>query len=871
MLNVLTSESKSFAPIVSAHGYGDANIMFLSGFPSKDDIRNGVALSGYAETTLSSLMRAAKLDLKKAYRNCFIKQELEYSGTNPKKLSKALAKIDVEAYKNLLFSDIKDVNPNIVVPLDDIALSAVFPHINAIKKPKGRTHWVYCYRGSSLPLRDDFARDLPNVIRIIPSLHPQILNQDYSARAYVQIDFQRLAQFQNHRNAIENYGNIWIARDYRSLSNFFERGLQENDGFVTFDIETFYGMITCISFCFNGVEAVSVPLSPYFYPEISKGELALIWQLVGKLLKHDIPKNNQNIKFDWIILLRHGFVVNNVIHDTMLKGALLYPELPKGLDFYTSIWTPISYYKDEGKEFDPRKDNKDKLLFYNAKDSLAAHIINVEEDKELEENGQKNLYYNEIAPLLLIYKNIDETGISVDDEQKTRLLYKYTGMFERNRDILRGLVNNPDFNPNSPQQVGRLVYEELKFPKRTKTNEHGIKGYRTDKETLDDLLINYGEQNAQGFYGCNILRRQILCRKLAKVIETIKTPLYPDNTFRGSSNLAGTETGRSSFSKALDERFYTETELAERKANKKAYAIKYRLGRSLQTISKHGFKVDDEVYDDFEAAEIAHDLRSMLVPRRGYCFVEGDGSGAEARFVFVLAEDWDGLASMDQKPKIHAKTAALCFGIDVNLIRKDEHGQWTPSIPKIGMTYYDGGKRIRHAGNYRMEEFRLAQMTHMSLSDCKVALNRFHASNPKIRSVFHADIDKAIQKYKALETPFKRKRQFFDRISNKLYKEATAQIPQSTISDQTKFTMPRIIEQLSGYGSKYRFLTEQHDGILAEVLIDYKMEYAEAFKRIYERPIDCRIGSLSRDFDLVIPAEMSASEENWMNLMDIHL
>jgi hypothetical protein len=228
---------------------------------------------------------------------------------------------------------------------------------------------------------------------------------------------------------------------------------------------------------------------------------------------------------------------------------------------------------------------------------------------------------------------------------------------------------------------------------------------------------------------------------------------------------------------------------------------------------------------------------------------------------------------MDQKPKIHAKTAALLFGIDVNIIKKNEKGEWEPSVPKIGTSYYDLGKRARHAGNYDMTPFRLTQMTHLPLSESFRVLDVFHANNPEIRSVFHAGVINALRSNRTLISPNGRKRMFFSALNDKAFKEGFAQIPQSTVSDQTKFTMHRIKEELppEDYYTKYRFLTEQHDGILAEVHKDYRDKYAETFKRIYERPINFSKCTLSRDFELIIPVELSWSDTNWQFMEDIKL
>jgi DNA polymerase I-like protein with 3'-5' exonuclease and polymerase domains len=838
---------------VSSHGYSDADIFFLVGYPSKADLTFGLALSGYNEVILNQYLYPLKLNLKNCYRSCFIKEKLEYSGTNTKKLREALAKVDYEGYLNILKEEIKEVNPNVIVPLDDISLAAVFPHINTLHKPKGRKYWSYCYRGSILPLRTDFGFE--KQIKVIPTLSPFLLEVDWTARnSFVTLDFKKIKEYSLSTQPIEEYGLCWVARTAIEFETFLRRSYEKNPKRLSFDIETYGGLLTCISFCFDSYESCTVPLND---STVSPAERALLWKLVGRILASPIEKNNQNIKYDWTILERMGFKVNNVFSDTMLKGSLLYPELPKGLDFYTSVYTPIAYYKDEGKEFNPKLHSRDRLYIYCAKDSLSASIISNKQDEELIENGCKSLYDNEVAPSILIYKNMDETGILVDAVQKKKLLDKYENLYNSNVSILRNLIGDPLFNPASPKQVGKIIYEELKFPVRYKTLENGVKSYKTDKETLDDLLINHADKNKAGFTGVKILERQIVCRKLTKALEYIETPLHFDSTFRGSSNLAGTTTGRSSFSKTIDEIL-----LSEQRNNKWTR----RLGRSLQTITKHGFQIDEDIFEDFESSEIANDLRSMFVPHKDFVFIECDGKGAEARVVFVLAEDFEALAAMDAKPSLHAKTIALILDLDATKITKT-----SPMIPKINVPAYELGKRIRHAGHNGMRAFRLSQYIHAKLGYCEMLMNKFHAVNPKIKLNFHDPLREIIRQQRFLTCPNLRRRDFFGKLGDELYQEALCYIQQATVSDLTKFTIHRIVSSLDGYMKRYKFLNEAHDSFLSEVHKDYIVPYIYTTKHFYERPINFANCSLSRDFELRIPVEVATSSDNWMSLTEFKL
>lgn len=850
--------STELQTLVSSHGYSDATVFFVAGFPLKPDLANGAALTGSNENELSKHCKNAGFNLAQCYRSTFIKEQLSYSGVKTQLLQKALKELGEEKYthyEKLLFEEIRDVNPYVVVPLDDIALGAVFPHIKKLKKPRGRKWWVSCYRGSVLKLREDWQNQISvsAPIAVIPTFGPQLTYIDQTVKHILPIDYSRIKRYSVERVKTSEPGVLWICRAADQFYRFIDRNLAKKPAALFTDVETWGSMLTCASFCFayfedpahnEELESVSVPIMD---KSISPGEAAFLWKLMAKALSGNIATGGQNFKYDVTIYQRHNFQVTNVVHDTMLKAAMLYAEFPKGLDFLTSIYTEIPYYKDEGKEFDPKL-GRDKLYFYNAKDSLATALVSMAQDKELEEAGMKELYFDEVAPLIVIYKDMDERRMRIDMAQKEKLLIKYENKLAIHLKVLRNLVRQDDFNPHgSSKDSGRVIYEELKLPKRMKLNpDTGKKAYRTDKDTLDDLLIHFCEGN---LLAQQVIQEIILCRKIMMVLQYINTPLYPDNTFGSVSNIAGTETGRTSYSKTLDEVFTKDGKLI-------------RVGRSFQTISKHGFTAGEDTFNATEDRTIAADLRTMFVPRRGYCFVEIDGSQAEARVVAVLAEDYELLAAFDQKPKIHAKTAAAIFGIDAKDIGKD-----SPVVPKIGIPYYDLGKRLRHAGNYDMGEFRLAQMTHLSLNECRQHLAKFHGNEPSIRNVFHHGITDFVRHNRHLITPFKRRRVFFEEVNESFFKSAIAYIPQSTVSDQTKFTLPRIKAELPGV----HFLIESHDGILAEIPLNEIELYASTGKRLYERPINFKECTLSRDFDLSIPVEIGVMKENWADVEEVKI
>ena len=67
-----------------------------------------------------------------------------------------------------------------------------------------------------------------------------------------------------------------------------------------------------------------------------------------------------------------------------------------------------------------------------------------------------------------------------------------------------------------------------------------------------------------------------------------------------------------------------------------------------------------------------------------------------------------------------------------------------------------------------------------------------------------------------------------------------------------------------------RLCTEQHDGVLAEVPIGREEEYFMRYKKNIETPINFKRCSLSRDFELTIPAEVEIGD-SWYDLKGVKI
>jgi len=609
-----------------------------------------------------------------------------------------------------------------------------------------------------------------------------------------------------------------IARNSLDLYRFFERYKDCKE--ATIDVETFKAIPYCIGIAFNSWHAISVPLH-----EFPHHDRAYAWKLLAEFLATNDRLIAHNGKFDEKRCREVGLKWRGLWFDTMLAWATLFPEFPKRLQFVSSILTEEPYYKDEGKEFDFKRDNPDKLLLYNAKDAAVEFECKEKIYKMLEEENLLDFFFEKVMPLHKLYSEIEDNGILVDQKVRRELKEKYENLFEEKRRELIELIVNGDetvresfekFNVNSWKQVRDLVYGYLRCPPRADTSE----------DTLKSLMNNAVKDERRK----KIIKLILEARKISKSIGTyIDAKPSADGRMRTECVLT-LETGR------------TSTQV------RKPPVVAEQEGMSLQTMTKH---------EDVSMESGGADLRAMFISDPGYVFIEADLSQAEDRVVCVLAEDWEALTEYERKE----------FKVNKHGIKDDRHTKTAMlvcSLPfeEISDYYRQIGKRIRHAGNYgvgKHEAMLALAKYNIFVSEWRTGkmLETFHSSNPKIRAVFHEGIQRALSDNgRVLFNPFGRRRQFFEKWGDQLFKEAYAQIPQSTVTDQTKFALVRIRSRIEHF---YPVL-ESHDSFLA-LCRESEVEMVKSIvKEEMEKPINFSKCSLSRDYDLVIPCEIKVGK-----------
>jgi DNA polymerase-1 len=432
---------------------------------------------------------------------------------------------------------------------------------------------------------------------------------------------------------------------------------------------------------------------------------------------------------------------------------------------------------------------------------------------DLKEYKLESFFFDYVMKLHEFYMELESNGFLVDEAKWKELLEKYQ---ERKKTQQKRLEEIAGFNlnANSPKQVFQFLTKDLNLPLKVGTGE----------DQLVALLGNHAKDEKS--------REAIgLILDIRRVRKTIGTYLsaYPDfdGRMRTSYRVAGTETGRTSTSN-LD------PPLRPFKG----------FGLAFQTITKHG--------------DIGADIRRMLIADEGYLILDPDLSQAEARVVSILSDDEETLQLFDTTD-IHKLTASWLFGKTMEDITKEERFI---------------GKTVRHAGNYGMGKRRLMMSVNsdakrfginvkLNEKDAGRILDVFHRKSSKIRSIFHTSIEGLLKNNRmTIVNPFGRRRMFFERWGDKLFKEAYAFIPQSTVRDhlmqRTLIVQKRLPE--------LKFVVEAHDAMTVLVKNELVNDAARIFKEEFEVPIDFSKCSIPRGL-LTIPCEIKVGS-NYKDLKD---
>ena len=268
-------------------------------------------------------------------------------------------------------------------------------------------------------------------------------------------------------------------------------------GRVSLDTETtstnpFQARLVGLSFSWQEGKAAYVPVGHRYLgvPE------QIPWNAARDLLKDvledsAIAKVGQNIKYDAIVLRRHGIRVEGMEFDTMIASYVINPGMRQhNLDALAQHYLNhrmIAYHEVAGK-------GKKEISFsavpletasaYACEDAEVTLRLMKVLDERLTQDGNQELFYDLEMKLLPVLVEMEMTGVRVDTEVFRRM----SGRFARQLQEIQGDIYEEagmEFNINSSQQLGFVLFEKLGLPVQGKTSK--TRAYATDVRVLGKL------------------------------------------------------------------------------------------------------------------------------------------------------------------------------------------------------------------------------------------------------------------------------------------------------------------------------------------------------------------------------------------------
>ncbi|MEC7179553.1 MAG: DNA polymerase I, partial [Pseudomonadota bacterium] len=414
-----------------------------------------------------------------------------------------------------------------------------------------------------------------------------------------------------------------------------------------------------------------------YIPVGHKSKKCLDKKLVLKKLKPlledpSIKKIGQNIKFDFILLFKHGVNLNS-IEDTMLMSYVLDAGKNRhNMDTLSEIHLnhkTISFKDLVGtgkKEINFSEVDVEKAKDYAAEDADITFRLYKKFFKSLKEEKMINIYEFFEKPMIKILAFMEIEGIKIDSKFLKILSSKFEKKIQKiQKEVFK--ISNKEFNIASPKQLGEILYNDLKITDLKKTKKGG---FATSASVLEDLA----------FKGHKFPQLILDWRQVSKLKNTYSDSL-PEHInpktkrVHTSFLLAATTTGR----------------LASSDPNLQNIPIKSEDGK---------------------------DIRKSFIAEKDHVLISADYNQIEMRILADLADVKELKKAFKKNEDIHSLTASQIFNTDIKKVNDDQRRK---------------AKAINFGIIYGISQYGLAKQINVSNYEAEKFLNSYFAKFPEIK------------------------------------------------------------------------------------------------------------------------------------------
>ncbi len=574
------------------------------------------------------------------------------------------------------------------------------------------------------------------------------------------------------------------------LINLIEH-IKNTKSYFSFDTETtnenpFSAELVGLSFSVRENEAYYIPV---LYPGKEDASLLSrdeIIALVKPVLEDaSLGKCGQNLKYDIHILLKYGVTVRGADFDTMVASYLLNPNIRQhNLDaisqrFLNYRKIPTSHLLGTGKkQITMDKVSLEKVSEYACEDADVTLQLKKYLKKELLNVNLLDLFYDLEIPLVEVLAEMEKNGVSLDVSLLNKMSLQFEQELMKLEDAIYSSVGET-FNINSPQQLGRILFEKLEIhkelgkrrAKRTKT------GYSTDVNELE----KYGKHPLIK----NLLEYRQLAKLKSTYVDALPQLINPiTKRIHTSYNQAVTATGR----------------LSSSNPNLQNIPIRSKLGK---------------------------EIRRAFVPENNEWFIlSADYSQIELRLMADLSGDKRLTEAFIRGEDIHRETASQIFHVSIDDVTNE-------------MRYR--AKSINFGIMYGMGIFGLAKELTISPDEAQEFIDAYFINFPDVNRYIIDQIESARTKG-FVSTLMGRIRHIPEINSDNQRTRKNAEnmavnTPiQGTAADLIKRAMINIYNRIRQEGLRTKMIIQIHDELVFEVpeteiktaasLITYEMENA---------------------------------------------
>ena len=349
---------------------------------------------------------------------------------------------------------------------------------------------------------------------------------------------------------------------------------------------------------------------------------------------NDIQKYGHDLGEDYVILKQLRITMNAICYDTKISAYDLNPTDSK----YTIENLSIQYlniYLDEylEKHGISKQQNRQLDLFTGIeeennydriKNDLYSYLIQKIAEvtyKKLEEENLLDLFNNIEMPLVKVLGEMQFNGMPIEKDELVSFGNKLKEQIETVKQDIYMSVGE-EFNINSTQQLGKILFEKLELPvyKKTKT------GYSTDSDILEKLLQEHP-----------VIEKILEYRSLVKLNSTYVEGLIPyinPKTQRIHSyfHQTITATGRISSTEP-----------------------------NLQNIPTR--------------VEQGKQIRKAFNTKSGRIFIDADYSQIELRVLAHISKDKHMIDAFKNNEDIHKQAASKVLGIPIEKVTKEQRSE----------------------------------------------------------------------------------------------------------------------------------------------------------------------------------------------------